>query len=221
MVSADVIIVDVIVLHGGVAHRAVGPVVVNACGRVLVRGAAVQAEPLHPVPSPGKAAGQGIVGVQDQLRLRMEGRENGVIHPLRMAVPGQLVPVEIGDNKLRGMEILEAVGSVPLVAFQQQHIGLDPAAQRSVGQNQGGNTLHLIGALGIIDDVPALRSQHRGDHLYSGGLAVGAGDSDDVGRQRHPFQNIRAYLQGKLAGHGTALADELSHKAAQLADHNG
>ena len=81
--------------------------------------------------------------------------------------------------------------------------------------------LHLIGALGIIDDVPALRPQHSGDHLHSGGLAVGAGDSDDVGRQRHPFQNIRAYLQGKFAGHGTALADELSHKAAQLADHNG
>ena len=138
-----------------------------------------------------------------------------------MAVPGELVPVEVGDDKLCGVKILEAVGGIALVAFQQQHIGLDPAAQRGVGQNQGGNALHLIGALGIIDDVPALRPQHRGDHLHSGGLAVGAGDSDDVGRQRHPFQNIRAYLQGKLAGHGTALADELSHKAAQLADHNG
>ena len=194
---------------------------VHAGGGVRIRGAVLQPKPLHLLMADGKAAGQRIIRVQNQLRIGVEGGKNGVKHALRVAVPGELVPVEIGDNKLRGMEILEAVGGIALVAFQQQHIGLDPAAQRSVGQNQGGNALHLIGALGIIDDVPALRPQHRGDHLYSGGLAVGAGDSDDVGRQRHPFQNIRAYLQGKLAGHGTALADELSHKAAQLADHNG
>ncbi|CAN4071898.1 preprotein translocase subunit YajC, partial [Dysosmobacter welbionis] len=78
--SADVVVVDVVIFHGGMAHRTAGPVVVHAGGGRGVGGAAVQAEPLHPVPSPGKAAGQGIVGVQDQLRLRMEGRENGVIH---------------------------------------------------------------------------------------------------------------------------------------------
>ena len=167
-----------------------------------------------------KAAGQGIVAVQDQLRIGVDGGENGVKHAFRVAVPGQLVPVQVGDDKFRGVEILEAVGSVPLVAFQQQHICVDLPPQGGVGQDQGGDALHLIGAFGVVDHVLPLPPQHRGDHLHSGGLAVGAGDGDDVGRQLHPLQNVGADLQGELAGHRAALAHQLAYKSAQLADHD-
>ena len=189
-------------------------------GGLRIRGTAVQPEPLHFFMADGKAAGQGIVGVQDQLRLRVEGRENGVVHPLRMAVAGQLVPVQVGDDKFRGVEILEAVGSVPLVAFQQQHVRVDLPPQGGVGQDQCGDALYLIGAFGVVNDVLPLPPQHRGDHLHRGGLAVGAGDGDDVGGQLHPPQNIRADFQGELAGHRAALAHQLAYKSAQLADHD-
>ena len=219
-VRADVVVVDVLIFHGRVAHWAVGPVMIDPGGGLRIRGTAVQPEPLHFFMTDGKAAGQGIVAVQDQLRIGVDGGENGVKHAFRMAVPGQLVPVQVGDDELRGVEVLEAVGGIPLVAFQQQHVGVDFAAKGGVGQNQGGNALHLVGALGVVDHVFALGTQDGGDHLHGGGLAVGAGDGDDVGRQLHPLQNVGADLQGKLAGHGAALADELAHEAAQLADHD-
>ena len=220
-VGADVVVVDVVILHGGVAHGAVGTVVVDPGGGVRVRGAAVQAEPLYLLMAHGKTAGQGIVAVQNQLCVRVNGRKNGVKYAFRVAVPGQLIPIQIGDDELRGVEVLEAVGGVPLVAFQQQHVGVDFAAKGGVGQDQGGNALHLVGALGVVDHVFPLGAQHRGDHLHGGCFAVGAGDSDDVGRQLYPLQNVGADFQGKLAGHGAALAHELAHEAAQLTDHDG
>ena len=109
----------------GVALRAVSAVVVHAGGGLRVRGAMVQAEPLHLFMADGKAAGQGIVAVQDQLRIGVDGGEDRVKHAFGVTVPGQLVPVQVGDDKFRGVEILEAVGSVPLVAFQQQHVRVD------------------------------------------------------------------------------------------------
>ena len=150
----------------------------------------------------------------------MDGGEDRVKHAFGVTVPGELVPVQVGDDKFRGVEILEAVGSVPLVAFQQQHVRVDLPPQGGVGQDQCGDALHLVGALGVVDHILALGTQDGGDHLHGGGLAVGAGDGDDVGRQLHPLQNVGADLQGKLAGHGAALADELAHEAAQLADHD-
>ena len=150
----------------------------------------------------------------------MNGGEDRVKHAFGVTVPGELVPVQVGDDKFRGVEILEAVGGVPLVAFQKQHVGIDPAAQGSVGQDQGGNALHLVGALGVVDHVFALGTQDGGDHLHGGGLAVGAGDGDDVGRQLYPSQNVGADLQGELAGHRAALAHQLAYKSAQLADHD-
>lgn len=219
-VSANVVIVDVVVFHGRVAHRAVSAVVVHAGGGLRVRGAMVQAKPLHLFMADDKAAGQGIVAVQDQLRIGVDGGENGVKHAFRVAVPGQLVPVQVGDDKFRGVEILEAVGSVPLVAFQQQYVGVDFAAKGGVGQDQCGDALHLVGALGVVDHILALGTQDGGDHLHGGGLAVGAGDGDDVGRQLHPLQNVGADLQGELAGHRAALAHQLAYKSAQLADHD-
>ena len=221
MVSADVIIVDVIVLHGGVAHRAVGPVVVNACGRVLVRGAAVQAEPLHPLMPPSQAAGEGIVSVENQLRLRVDRRNKGIVNPLRVAVASQLVPIEVRDHELRGVEILEAAGGVPLVGLNEEHVRLDLPPQRGVGQHQGRDALNLVGALFIVDHALAVRPQNRGNHLHRGGLAVGAGDGDHPGWQRHPAQNIRAELQGVFPRQAATLAHQLACKPQQLARHNG
>ena len=189
-------------------------------GGLRIRGTAVQPEPLHFFMADGKAAGQGIVAVQDQLRIGVNGGEDRVKHAFGVTVPGELVPVQVGDDKFRGVEILEAVGGVPLIAFQQQHIRVDLASQGGVGQNQSRDTLHLIRTLGVVNDVLPLPPQHRGDHLHGGGLAVGAGDGDDVGRQLHPSQNVRADLQGELAGHRAALAHQLAYKSAQLADHD-
>ena len=219
-VRADVVVVDVLIFHGRVAHWAVGPVMIDPGGGLRIRGTAIQPEPLHFFMANGKAAGQGIVAVQDQLRIGVDGGENGVKHAFGVTVPGELVPVQVGDDKFRGVEILEAVGSVPLVAFQQQHVCVDLPPQGGVGQDQCGDALYLIGALGVVNDVLALGTQDGGDHLHGGGLAVGAGDGDDVGRQLYPSQNVRADLQGELAGHRAALAHQLAYKSAQLADHD-
>ena len=112
------------------------------------------------------------------------------------------------------------VPGVPLIALQQQHISLHLAPQGGVGQHQGGDALDLVGALLVVDHVLAAGAEDGGDHLHGGGFAVAAGDGDDVLRQLHPGQNVRADLQGELAGHGAALAHQLAHKAAQLADHD-
>ena len=219
-VRADVVVVDVLIFHGRVAHRAVGPVMIDPGGGLRIRGTAVQPEPLHFFMADGKAAGQGIVAVQDQLRIGVDGGEDRVKHAFGVTVPGELVPVQVGDDKFRGVEILEAVGSVPLVAFQQQHVRVDLPPYGGVGQDQGGDALHLVGAFGVVNDILPLPPQHRGDHLHSGGLSVGTSDGDDMGRQLYPSQNVRADLQGELAGHRAALAHQLAYKSAQLADHD-
>ena len=109
-----------------------------------------------------------------------------------MAVAGELVPVEVGDDELRGVEELEAELGVPLVTLQQQHVGLDLPAEGGVGQHQGGDALDLVGALLVVDHIFSICPEDGGDHLHRGGLAVGAGDGDDVGRQLHPAQDVRA-----------------------------
>ena len=165
---------------------------VHAGGLVRGDGALVQAKPLDLVVSICKTAGQGVVGVQDQLRLGMDGGQNGVVDPLGVAVPGQLVPVQVGHHELRGVEELEAVGGVALVGLDEQHVGPDPTAHGGVGQHQGGDALDLVGALFVVHHVLAVGPQDGGDHLHGGGLSVGAGDGNDVGRQLDPGQNVRA-----------------------------
>ena len=119
------------------------------------------------------------------------------------------------------MEELEGAGGVALVGFNQEHVGLDLAPQGGVGQHQGGDALDLVGALLVVDNGFPVRPEDGGDHLHRGGLAVGAGDGDDVLWQLHPSENIRADLQGEFPRHGAALADELPHGPAQLADDDG
>ena len=147
----------------------------------------------------------------------MDSREDSVIHPLRVAVPGELIPVEVGDDKFRGVEILKTLGGIPLVGLNQEYVGLDPAAHGRMGQHQGGHALNLVGALLVVHHGLAPGPQDGGNHLHSGGFAVGAGDGNDVLRQLHPGQDIRTDLQGKFARHGTALAHQFPDKPGQLA----
>ena len=74
---------------------------------------------------------------------------------------------------------------------------------------QGGDALDLVGALLVVDHGLPRGPEDGGDHLHRGGLAVGAGDGDDVFRQLHPGEDVRTDLQGELAGHGAALAHQL------------
>ena len=128
----------------------------------------------------------------------MEGRENGVIHPLRMAVPGQLVPVEIGDDELRGVEVAEA-----LAAYRSSDSISSTSARTRPVRDAWVSTsvvtpLDLVGALFIVDHGFAPGPQDGGDHLHGGGFAVGAGDGDDVAGQLDPGEDIGADLQGRI-----------------------
>ena len=126
VVVADMVVVVAGVDHAAPAHRAPGPVVVDTPGRVGADGAALQAEPLHllGIVALGEPGHQGIVGVEDQGGLRVDGGQDGGKHPLRVAVAGQLIPVEVGDDKVGGVEVAEAEAGVALIALQQQYVSL-------------------------------------------------------------------------------------------------
>ena len=55
----------------------------------------------------GKAAGQGIVSVEDQLRVGVDGGEDGVKYAFRVAVPGQLIPVQLVMTNSVGWKYLK------------------------------------------------------------------------------------------------------------------
>ena len=215
------VVVVVVVDHPSPAGRAPGPVVVDPLGGLRVPGAALHAEPLHLLVVPGEAGDQGVVGVEDQGGLGVDGGEDGLVDPLRVAVPGELVPVEVGDDEVGGVEVAEGQPGIALVALQQQHVPPDLAGQGAPGEDQGGDALDLVGALLVVEDGPPVGAQNGGDHLHGGGLAVGAGDSDDQGGQLYPPQHVGADLQGVLAGEAAALPHQLADEAQQLADHDG
>ena len=116
-IVADVVVVVQLVLHGRAAQRAEGPVVVHAVVLFCGPGPGLQPKPLHRVALVGKAGHQGIVGVEHQGGGGVNGGENGVIHPLGVSVAGELIPVEVGDDEVGGVEPVEGVAGVPLVAL--------------------------------------------------------------------------------------------------------
>ena len=219
----DVGVVVTGVLHPAPAHRAPRAVVVHAPVLPGAHRAPVQPEPLHPrrIVIPGKAGHQGVVGVEYEGSLREDGGLDGVIHPLRMPVPGELIPVQVGDDEVGGVEPPEGELGVPLVALQQEHVPPHPAPQGAAGQNQGGHPLDLVGALLVVHHLPPVLFQDLRNHLHGGGLAVGPGDGDDMGGQPHPAQHVGAQLQGVLPRQGAALAHQPPHKPQDLAHHNG
>ena len=220
-VGADMVVVVVVVDHPSPAGRAPGPVVVDPLGGLRVPGAALHAEPLHLLVVPGEAGDQGVVGVEDQGGLGVDGGEDGLVDPLRVAVSGELVTVEVGDDEVGGVEVAEGQPGIALVALQQEHVPPDLAGQGAPGEDQGGDALDLVGALLVVEDGPPVGAQNGGDHLHGGGLAVGAGDGDDVSGQLDPGENIRADLQGEFAGHGAALAHQLAHGTAEFTYQDG
>ena len=218
---ADVVVVADVVDHPAPAHGAPGPVVVDAGGAVAAGG--VQTEPLHllRVVAQAEFGHQRIVGVEHQGGVRMDSGEDGAVDPLGMAVAGELVPVQVGDDEVGGVEPPKGVTGVALVALQQQHVSPHAARQGAVGQDQGGHALDLVGALGVVDHLPAAGAEDGGDHLHGGGLAVAAGDGDDVGGQLHPAQHVGAELQSVLAGEAAALAHQLADETQQSAYDDG
>ena len=133
-----------------------------------------------------------------------------------MAVAGELVPVEVGNDKVGGVEPLEAVAGVALVALQQQYVAAHLSAQSAVGEDKGGDALDLVGALGVDDNLFPRGAEDGGDHLHGGGFAVGAGDGDDLFGQLHPAQNVGTDLEGILSGQAAALAHQFAHKAEKF-----
>ena len=221
VVVADVGVVVAGVLHLPLAHRAPLPVVVHAVVLLGAHRRLLHAEPLHLLMVPGKAGYQRVVSVEDQGGIRVDGGQDGVIDPLGVAVPGELVPVEVGDDKVGGVEIAEGVFGVALVALQQEHVPPHFAQKGAVGQNQGGDPLDLVGALLVVDHFLPRGGEDGGGHLHGGGLAVAPGDGDHIGGQGDPAQDIRAELQGVFSGKAAPLPHQLAHKANQLTDQNG
>ena len=118
-------------------------------------------------------------------------------------------------------DIAERLFGIAFVRLDEQDIGFYLAAQGGIRQHHRRDALDLIGALAVPRDGFAVLCQDMGDHFNSGGLAVAAGDRDDVTGQLNALQDIRAELQGDLSGHAAALADQLADKAQDLADENG
>ena len=151
----------------------------------------------------------------------MDGGQNGVVHPLRMTVAGELVPVEVGNDEVGGVEPPEGEPGIPFVALQKEHVPPHFAAQRTAAENQRSDALDLVGPLRVVDNLLSAPAENGRDHLHSGGLAVAAGDGDDTGRQGDAAQNVRTDFQRELSGQGAALAHPLPDEAQQLTDNNG
>lgn len=120
--SADVVVVDVVIFHGGMAHRTAGPSWYTPVGDAVSEGQ--RSRPNHFTLSRPRAKqldrGSSAFRISSVSGWRA-GKMASYTHS-RWAVPGQLVPVEIGDDELRGVEVPEALGCVPLVGLDQQHI---------------------------------------------------------------------------------------------------
>ena len=117
-VRADMLVVIAAVFHPAAAEGAPGPIVVDAPVLPRADRAPLQTKPLHLLMVPGKAAYQGVVGVEHQGSVRMDGGEDGVVNPFGVAVAGELVPVEVGNDQVGGVEPLEGQPGVPLIALR-------------------------------------------------------------------------------------------------------
>ena len=222
VVRADVVVVVVVVGHGRVAQRAVFSVVVDAGAVIGGEALAIHAEPDHPVlPSPGEQRHQRVVGVEDQRAVRADAGLDGLEHPLGVAVAGELVAVQVGDDVVGGLEIAEGVLGVALIGLDDHRVALTPSCQGAAAQQHGGDALDLVGALPVEHHLFSGGGEHMGDHLGRGGLAVAAGNGDDLRRKLHPLQNVGTDLQRDLSGQAAAPPHKGTDKAYELADQNG
>ena len=183
---------------------------------------AIHAEPDHPVlPSPGEQRHQRVVGVEDQRAVRADAGLDGLEHPLGVAVAGELVAVQVGDDVVGGLEIAEGVLGVALIGLDDRRVALAPSCQGAAAQQHGGDALDLVGALPVEHHLFSGGGEHMGDHLGRGGLAVAAGNGDDLRRKLHLLQNVGADLQRDLSGQAAAPPHKGTDEAYELADQNG
>ena len=127
--------------------------------------------PLH------HAAGDEVVGIQDQLALfRQIPAENARNVP-RMGVAHDGIPEQIGDQDIVGPHIGIDLRRRPLVDFQHCHVAvLHPAQHVAVADESRGHAGGDVAARPVAEDAVALRLQNVHQHIADGGLAVGAGD---------------------------------------------
>ena len=198
--------VVVVIHHGLAAHRAVQAVVVGPGEGVGVGGGVVKAKPQNLIPAPSEQRDHRVVCVEQQGRIVVDALGNGVKDPFGVAVAGELVAVEVGDDIVGRMEPAEGQLGIALVRLDQQHVLFHFSAQGAGAEDHGGDTLDLVGALGVIGDGLSRRLQDRGDHLHRGGLAVAAGNGHNGLGQFNAAQYVGAELEGKFARQACPLS---------------
>jgi hypothetical protein len=137
-----------------------------------------------------------------------------------MGVSCHLIAIQIGDDKMSGVEVAEGKSRVAFIRLKENHVSLDLSSQRAVAQKKGGNALDLIGALLVPSNGLSVFLQNMSDHLHCGGLAITARNSNDGVRQGDFAQNRRKELQHDQAGKAGAPAHHLSYLVKDLAKEN-
>ena len=123
------------------------------------------------------AAGDEIVGVQDQLAFTGQVPAENVRDIPRMGVAHDGVPEQVGDENIVGPHIGVDPRGRPLVDLQYRHVALlHPAQQVAVADEGRGHAGGDVAARPVAENVMALRLQNVHQHIADGGLAVGAGD---------------------------------------------
>ena len=152
------------------------------------------------------AAGDEIVGVEDQLALAGQVPAENVGNIPRMGVAHDGIPEQIGDQDIVGPHIGVDPRGRPLVDLQHRHVALlHPAQQVAVADEGRGHAGGDVAARPVAEDAVALRLQNVHQHIADGSLAVGAGDGHHYGGLAHIFQKVGAHLHRQRAGEVRAV----------------
>ena len=203
----DMVIVISGIFHRLAAGRTVRSVVVSALESFGIGGKLIGAEPDNVLPVLAEQRDERIVGVEDKLSAVADAVLERVENPLGMTVAGKLVAVQVGDHIVSRLYIFESVACKTLVALNKQDIALYLAAECGVAEDESCYTLDLVRAFAVPRYRFSVLAQNMCDHLYGRGLAVRAGNRDNVLGQLHPAENIRAELECDLTREAAALAD--------------
>ena len=184
---ADVVVPPVIIpqLSGAAGTDAHIVQQVHAVGHVAVHGPDAE---IAPVVFLRHAAGDEVVGVEDQLALPGEIAAENVRDIAGMGVAHDGIPEQVGDQNIVGPHIGVDLGRGALVDLQHRHVApLHPAQQVAVADKGGGYAGGDVAAGPVGQDMMALRLQNVHQHVADGGLAVGAGDGHHHGGLAHIF----------------------------------
>ena len=173
---ADVVIPPVLIPQLARALGADAHVVQQVHAVRHVAGHPPDAE-IAPVVFLRHAAGDKVVGIQNQLALfRQIPAENARNVP-RMGVAHDGIPEQIGDQDIVGPHIGIDLRRRTLIDLQHCHVAvLHPAPHVAVADERRGHAGGDVAARPVAEDAVALRLQNVHQHIADGGLAVGAGD---------------------------------------------